>query len=69
VVAVPLFAVSGRFTGEVLTAAATALPALGVGWWGGVSLHGRVAAEPFRRLVLALLVVSALVAGTGALRG
>jgi uncharacterized protein len=68
-VAVPLFAASGRFTGEVLGAAAVAMPALGIGWWTGISLHHRVAAARFRGLVLALLVVSAGVAATTALRG
>jgi uncharacterized protein len=69
VVAVPLFVASGRFTGDVLRAAAVAMPALGVGWTAGISLHHRVATARFRWLVLALLVVSAGVAAATAIRG
>jgi uncharacterized protein len=68
-VAVPLFVASGRFTSDVLRATAITMPALGVGWVTGVSLHHRVAAPRFRGLVLALLVVSAGVAAATALRG
>ena len=65
VVALVLFAVSGRFDRTVLVAAAVALPATPLGWFAGDRIHRRVDEEPFRRLVLALMVVTATVVIAG----
>lgn len=63
----PMFLVAGRYHAEVVTAALVGLPALGVGWLGGLRLHRRVGAAQFRRLVLVLLVLSAATAAASAL--
>ncbi|MPY93219.1 MAG: TSUP family transporter [Acidimicrobiia bacterium] len=65
----PLFYVTGRYTTEVLVAAAVGLPAVGVGWLVGLRLHHRVSPARFRRVVLALLVLSATLAAASALTG
>lgn len=62
-----LFAAAGRFTTDVISAAAVAIPALGVGWFGGAAVRRRVPAQLFRRVVLGLLVVSAAMTLTAAL--
>ena len=66
-VANPLFLAAGRYTGEVLLAAGSAVPALAVGWVVGVRIHRSIDARRFRGLVLVLLVASALVAAASAL--
>ncbi len=59
-VGVALFGLGGRLTGEVLSMAAIALPAMVAGWFIGSRVRGRVAPVAFRRLVLGLLVLAAL---------
>lgn len=59
-VGVPLFLLAGEVTGDTLTAAAVALPALVVGQVLGIPLRARFQGERFRRLVLVLLVTAAL---------
>jgi uncharacterized membrane protein YfcA len=61
VVALVLFAIGGQYNRTVLVAAAVALPAWPLGWYVGDRLHRRVSEERFRRLVLALLVLTASV--------
>ena len=69
VVALVLFGISGRYDQTVLVAAAVALPAMPLGWLTGDRLHRRFDEEPFRRLVLVLMVVTASVVIAGVIGG
>jgi uncharacterized membrane protein YfcA len=57
-----LLALAGRFTEEVLAAAALGLPSSVLGWWVGARLARRIPPERFRGIVLGLLVFSAALA-------
>ena len=51
-------AVAGQITADVLLIAALCLPATLLGSWIGARLYKRISANRFRRLVLALLLIS-----------
>ncbi len=67
VVGVALFALDGRLDGDVPRALLLALPAQLVGWRLGLLVRPLVPADWFRRAVLALLLVGAVVTALGAL--
>jgi uncharacterized membrane protein YfcA len=67
--AVLLLALAGAITGEALLAAAIGAPMLVAGWPLGNRQFHRLPPAAFRRVVLALLVVTALVALGEAVRG
>lgn len=67
--AISLLAVKGQVAGEALTAVAIGLPMLALGWIVGNHLFNRLDALVFRRIVLAMLVVSALIALATAILG
>ncbi|PRZ41463.1 hypothetical protein CLV47_10910 [Antricoccus suffuscus] len=52
------FVLTDQFTGQSVTVAATAIPALVIGWFLGDKLFHRLTGPHFRRLVLGTLVVS-----------
>jgi hypothetical protein len=66
---IALMAAVGEATTEVAAAVAVGLPALVIGWLIGNRAFHRLDPVVFRRIVLGLLVVSALVALVTALRG
>ncbi len=68
-VALVLFGIGGQYNRTVLVAAAVALPAWPLGWFVGDRVHRRVPEDRFRRLVLALLVVTASVTLLGVMNG
>ena len=55
---ISLFVASGKVTGEALTTAAVALPALAMGTAGGRLIQPRVSPHRFRSLVLGLLLTT-----------
>ncbi|HSK26697.1 MAG TPA: sulfite exporter TauE/SafE family protein, partial [Jiangellales bacterium] len=67
--AVALVTASGQVTEGVATLAVAGIPALAVGWLAGDRLFRRLEPVGFRRVVLAMLTVTALVALAGALWG
>jgi uncharacterized membrane protein YfcA len=67
VVAVTLFAATGRYDVDTLTLFAVSLPALGLGYLVGVRQRRRFDAAAFRRLVLRLLAVTGVVTLVGAI--
>ena len=56
-----LFFTADRMTGDVGTTLVVAIPAMVAGWSAGVLVRRRVPVEWFRRFILGLLVVAALV--------
>jgi len=54
------FAAVGRVTSEVVTTSAITLPAMALGLVGGFWLRPRVQGEPFRLLVLLVLVFTSV---------
>ena len=54
-------AIAGQVTREVLLVACVCLPVTLAGAWAGAHTYGRISPEAFRRVVLALLLVSGLV--------
>jgi uncharacterized membrane protein YfcA len=62
-----IFALNGVISADALVLAAVAAPAVFAGNWAGRHLLGRLSDETFRRLVLALLVATALAAVVTAL--
>ena len=62
VIAVGLLAAAGRFDREIGGDALIALPSLAVGWMAGNALYSHVDEALFRRLVFAVLFVSAGIA-------
>jgi uncharacterized membrane protein YfcA len=69
VVAIVLFAVTGRYDADVLRLVAVSLPALAVGYVIGARQRRRVDPLVFRRLVLLLLSVTGVVTLAGAVLG
>jgi uncharacterized membrane protein YfcA len=67
VIAVTLFAATGRYDVDTLTLFAVSLPALGLGYLVGVRQRRRFDAAAFRRLVLRLLAVTGVVTLVGAI--
>jgi uncharacterized protein len=67
VIAVGLFAATGRYDRDALVLIAASLPALGVGYAIGVRQRRRFDLAGFRRLVLGLLTVTGVVTLAGAL--
>jgi uncharacterized protein len=61
-VAIAGFALVGAIEPLALVGVAAGLPALPVGWWLGDRVFARLDHELFRRIVIAMLVLSALVA-------
>jgi len=59
-VAAALFAANGRIHGATLAYAAGALPAMAAGWVGGYVVANRVSDIVFRRIVIAVLVATAV---------
>ncbi len=68
VAAVALLTLGGQLTREALLAAAVGVPMMAVGWLVGNRVFHRLDAATFRRLVLWMLVASAVVALVSALR-
>lgn len=68
VVALLLFAATGKVTGAVVATAVVTAWAWPVGWWVGDALHHRFSEDRFRSFVLVLLTVTAVVSLLGALR-
>ena len=64
--AVVLFAATGRYDTDALVLVAASLPALGIGYVVGVGQRHRFDADGFRRLVLVLLAVTGVVTLVGA---
>ena len=67
VIAVGLFALTGRYDRDALVLVAASLPALAVGYAIGVRLRRHLDLASFRRLVLGLLAVTGVVTLVGAL--
>ncbi len=67
VIAVTLFAATGRYDRDALVLIVASLPALGIGYMIGVRQRHRFDPAAFRRLVLWLLTVTGVVTLTGAL--
>lgn len=60
IASIVLFAVGGRIAGEALVASAVALPGLGLGIAVGVRLRALLSEQVFWRIVVALLVATAV---------
>jgi uncharacterized protein len=69
VVAVALVAVAGQVTAGVAAIAAAGIPAIVLGWLAGDRVFRRLDATAFRRVVIAMLTVTALVALSTAFLG
>lgn len=67
--AVALVAAAGQMTAQVLVTAATGIPAVVAGWFAGDRVFRRLDAVAFRRLVLVMLTVTALLAMSTAVLG
>ena len=67
--ALVLFAALGQIDGAAIDAVIVGLPMLAVGWWVGNRAFHVLAAATFRRLVLLMMIASALVAFGSALAG
>lgn len=68
-VAVVLVAVAGQVTAGAAVTAAAGIPAIAVGWFAGDRAFRRLDATAFRRVVLGLLTVTALVTLSTSLLG
>lgn len=66
-ISVIAFALTGRVTGEIGLLALAGLPGLGLGWLAGQRIFARLDQDRFRRVVLAMLALSALASLAGAL--
>lgn len=68
ILAVALFAGTGRITSTVLTIAAVSVPAIVIGWYVGERVFRRLSAEAVRRVVLGALFINGAVLVASALR-
>ena len=68
-VAVALVAVAGQVTAAAAVTAAVGIPAIAIGWFAGDRIFRRLDATAFRRVVLGMLTVTALVALSTAVLG
>ena len=66
--ALPIFAVAGVLTVERVTLAAALLPAGVTGTLGGIWLARRISAVLFRRAVLVIVLISAIVSTVSGVR-
>lgn len=66
-ISVVAFALVGRVTAEVARLTLAGLPGLAIGWLAGQYVFSRLEPQRFRRVVLAMLAISALVSLVGAL--